>query len=251
MVAGWGSQRRSSAVELSSLPLPSSGNPRDLHIQLPRPGSKEDRPYIEQDEVDLSLAGPYNYPLEKKASIMSYASTTKSQAPLVDKKPAKPYYTPSIKLLYALSTRKQIYMWTIPGLITSAASAAILPYITIVIGQAFDSFARYLAVAAETSSPTVLDPAKKQFIDEQLVVFATLSGLAVGSIFATWITLALWNVNAEITVRALRRYIFADVGLKSLEWFDLGMGMGRNQEGASADDGEGGSSAGLTGRYAR
>ena len=239
----------------------------ELHITLSPKGEAyagfEDDD--EDDGGDPSKAGPYTYAMDRQSTRGSIASSAKSHAQLVqnpayagpfstDSTPLPPFQ-PSLKLMFSLSTRKEVCTLIVPGIICSVASAGLQPYLTIVVGNAFDSFTRYVSATSATSSPDVVDPAKAIFMAEQLRIFITLLVMAFLTVLGSAVSLIFWNTNSEYIVRALRRKVFKEVTAKELAWFDLGMGKGRGDENAehAADDenAEDPSSGGLSGRFAR
>lgn len=164
--------------------------------------------------------------------------------------PLPPTYKPSVSTLFCLSSRKELLTLTLPGVIISCGSSLLQPYLTMVLGRAFDSFSTFIAArTAAGDNAELLQAAKTHFKHQQLVIFVTLLILAALTVISSAVSLMFWNMNAEFIVRRLRRRVYSEVTKKKLEWFDKGMGLTQEEAGQETE-GEG-SSAGLAGRFAR
>lgn len=231
-----------SKSDLGHSRLDLENGPQDAHY--PSDAYLNDTKQVSPDAHSLQYLVP---PLHSSASSSGPRPFT-SEAP-VGLAPLKP----SIKLMYSLSTRKEMWVYVYPSILCSIAVALLQPWLTIIIGRAMSSYTRFYASGD-----------RSRLMSEQLEIFITLLITAAVIVIAHAFQLMLWNVNAEHIARHLRLKVFNEVTEKKLEWFDLGMGSaevpdaqqsktGDASAGASTGDAkeDASSAAGLAGRFAR
>lgn len=200
---------------------------------------------------------------------LSGASSSFGPRPLIgDDDPAQRLpLKPSLKLLFSLSSKRELWLFVFPSVVGSIATAILTPWMTIIMGRAMNSYTRFY----ESGD-------RSRLMHEQLVIFVTLLITAAVIVASHAFVLMLWNVHAEYVARRLRIKMFNELSEKSLEWFDLGMGgsdtaafqaqkkesqekkgdkqQSEKEEGSKDEDQgenkeESSSAAGLAGRFAR
>ncbi|KAJ7172361.1 P-loop containing nucleoside triphosphate hydrolase protein [Mycena filopes] len=109
---------------------------------------------------------------------------------------------PSIRLLFSqVSPRHRLLLLT-PAIVSSLVAGAIAPFMTLVVGQAFNAFASFPRIRNPPQS------AKDTLMHAMAIAAFELMGLAVGS----------------NNVMALRKRVYAAVTQKDMVWFDTKMG---------------------------
>ncbi|KAG8704285.1 hypothetical protein FRC08_002326, partial [Ceratobasidium sp. 394] len=74
---------------------------------------------------------------------------------------------PSLKLLFAHCTRRDVFTLLLPAIFVSVVSGGVAPFMTRVIGQAFDAFAAFPSpVVQATLSPDELAAAKSKLLKD-------------------------------------------------------------------------------------
>jgi ATP-binding cassette subfamily B (MDR/TAP) protein 1 len=190
----------------------------------------------------------------EKAGTESIASLPYAQPATSDEQPP---LRPTLRLMLSLSTRRELILYPAPALALSLFCGLLPPYITTVLGDAFNVFAVYVAVQTQTSSPTALAPARARLLGDMLTVMIKLLVLAAITLIANIAALTLWSCFGETVSRHLRRHVYLGVSGMPLEWFDTGMGKKRRdateeEEATGEGEGPGGeASGGLTGRFSR
>lgn len=162
-----------------------------------------------------------------------------------------PLIQPTISLLFSLTTRASTLSVVIPAIILSIVSGLIPPYMTELLGTAFQAFTTYsITVADPLLSAGQLQAARDALLSSTKNSSIQFCALAVGILITSTASVGLWVLNGERVVRALRREVFMGIGKREMAWFDLGMGSSTASEASEA--GEGGEGAGgLMGRFAR
>jgi ATP-binding cassette, subfamily B (MDR/TAP), member 1 len=151
--------------------------------------------------------------------------------------PTEPYVPPqpSFRLLFSLIVRGDAIILA-PAILAAVCAAAMPPLMTVVIGQAFDTFARFPL----TSNPS--QEARADLLHSIGLVAIYLTAIAAGTFFLSGALSALWIWYGERTVMRLRRLVYGAVASREMEWFDLGAG---------AESGEGQESVGAGGLMAK
>lgn len=140
----------------------------------------------------------------------------------VNEQPTYAPPTPSIPLLFSACSRRDIWLGLVPAIAISLAAGGIAPFMTHVIGQAFDAMASFTSAS---------DPgASARLMHKINIVSLELVGLAVGQLALSSLMSSVWLWLGERIVMRLRQQVFLAVTSRDIEWFDL---LGENK---SADD---------------
>lgn len=129
-----------------------------------------------------------------------------------------PSATPSIRLLFHFISRRHFFVLVLPAIFSSLIAGGIAPFMTFVVGQAFDVFAQF------PLTPNPPASAKDALLRGVGLAAVELVGLAVGSLALGSVTSALWIWTGETNVMALRKAVYAAVTRKDMVWFDSNMG---------------------------
>lgn len=171
----------------------------------------------------------------------SYTTVHTPPADTSSTPPAEPQQcTPSIRLLFSLISRRHLLILVIPAIISSIVAGGIAPFMTFVIGQAFDAFANFPLIANPSQS------AKDQLLRSVGIAALELVGLAVGSLALSSLTSSLWIWTGENNVMALRKRVYTSVTQKDMVWFDTKMGAEGNVQSSEGPLGAGGLMAKFT-----
>ena len=151
--------------------------------------------------------------------------------------PSEPYVPPqpSFRLLLSLTARSDAII-LVPAVFAAACAAAMPPLMTLVVGLAFDTFAKFPL----TSNPS--QEARSELLHDMGLVTIYFAAIAAGTFFFSGALSALWIWFGERTVMRLRRLVYTAVASREMEWFDLGAG---------ADPGEGEENVGAGGLMAK
>lgn len=112
----------------------------------------------------------FKLPLSAQESVQSVATTA------VDSYDAP---KPSIRLLFSFLTRHDLLFLVVPAVCTSICSGAVAPFMTLVIGKVFDSFAQF------PLTPNPPESAKHQLLHDIGVTALELIGLAAGALLVS------------------------------------------------------------------
>ncbi|KAJ7912517.1 P-loop containing nucleoside triphosphate hydrolase protein [Mycena leptocephala] len=115
--------------------------------------------------------------------------------------PAKATPAASWWPLFSLLSRHQRLFLLVPAIISSVFAGGIAPFMTIVIGHAFDAFSKFSAPPTSSSA-------------------LQLIGLAIGSFMLSSLTSYLWILTGEHNVLELRKRVYASIAAKDMMWFD-------------------------------
>lgn len=171
--------------------------------------------------VDTNNDLVYELAITPRSSIDSTVTDTKydpTSLTLPPKAPTQHTITPSIRLLYSLISKKHLFCLLIPAVLSSIIAGGIAPFMTFVIGQAFDVFATF------PHTPNPPQEAKDELLRGVGLAALELIGLAVGSLALGSITSSLWIWTGEVNVMALRKAVYDAVTHKDIVWFDSHMG---------------------------
>lgn len=149
------------------------------------------------------------------------ATTGSIHKPDIITSPTSPDYhppKPSIFLLYSFCTRRDILILLFPAILTSIIAGGISPFMTQVIGQAFDAFALF------PLTPNPPQQAKNDLL--RSVGFASLElvGLAASQLAFSTIMSSLWIWMGECNVMRLRKCVYDAITNKTMTWYDLKLG---------------------------
>ncbi|KAH8833741.1 P-loop containing nucleoside triphosphate hydrolase protein [Flagelloscypha sp. PMI_526] len=151
-------------------------------------------------------------------SKVSIAHSVQSVAP----QPISPP-PPSIKLLFAYLSTRHIFLFLVPAVLASLIAGGLAPFMTLLIGQVFNTFAQF-----PQSNPSPED--KRALLRGIGITCLELVGLGVGSFLLSSITSSLWIWTGEHNLRGLREHIYLAVSQKDMEWFDTRMDAEEGEE---------------------
>ena len=127
---------------------------------------------------------------------------------------------PTFRGLFFFTRPRDYFICFVPGFLCSATAAAVQPFMSKIIGEAFDVFVRY-----------PLDPALATAGDKDAlmkgITTSTLKlvGAGLAALVLNYAKGALWARNGELVVDRLRKAVFDGVQSKGMTWFDTGMGL--------------------------
>jgi len=150
-----------------------------------------------------------------------------------------PTITPSIRLLFSFISRRHLLILLLPAIFASIIAGGVAPFMTFVVGQAFDAFAHF---------PITPDPpqaAKDALLGDVGIAALQLIGLAAGALALGSLTSCLWIWIGETNAMALRKAIYVAVSQKDLTWFD----MHTTTDGSSSESSVG--AGGLMAKFSR
>ena len=152
--------------------------------------------------------------------------------------------TPSIRLLFSqLSPHHRLFI-LIPAILSSILSGGIAPFMTLVVGQAFNAFSQFPL----TQNPP--QSAKAALLHKVGNAALQLMALAVGSFVLGSVTSSLWIWTGERNVMALRKRVYKAVTQKDMVWFDTKMGAESTVQSADGEQGPLGA-GGLMSKFTR
>ncbi|KAI0795728.1 P-loop containing nucleoside triphosphate hydrolase protein [Abortiporus biennis] len=125
---------------------------------------------------------------------------------------------PSIRLLFSYVPRRDVYLLLLPAILMSMFAGGIAPFMTLVVGQAFDVYSKFPV----TSNPPA--SAKTQLLHDMGLIAAELTALAIGALALSSLTSSLWIWIGERNLLAVRKAVYTAVTGKDLIWFDTKMG---------------------------
>ncbi|KAJ7302356.1 P-loop containing nucleoside triphosphate hydrolase protein [Mycena albidolilacea] len=117
--------------------------------------------------------------------------------------------------LFSLLSRQQRLFHLAPAILSSVFTGGIAPFMTIVIGHAFDAFSQFSTPLA----PSEGDP-KELLVHRVGIAALQLVGLALGSFSLSSLTSYLWILTGEHNVLELRKRVYASIAAKDMMWFD-------------------------------
>ncbi|KAJ6597005.1 P-loop containing nucleoside triphosphate hydrolase protein [Mycena vulgaris] len=151
---------------------------------------------------------------------------------------------PSLRLLFSLISPRHRILLLLPAIFSSLVAGAIAPFMTLVIGQAFDAFAKFPRV------PNPPQAAKDDLLHAMAIAAFELIGLAFGSVALSSVMSSLWIWTGEHNVMALRKRVYAAVTQKDMVWFDTKMGAEGTIQSAEEEHGPLGA-GGLMAKFTR
>lgn len=142
----------------------------------------------------------------------------KAIKPTTTKQPTPPQakpLEPSLTLLFSLFSKKDILALILPAICASLAAASIPPFMTIVIGDAYDVFSAY------QSTPTPSQHDKVLLLKGMGLAAIEFVAMGGGALFLSGVMSALWTWVGEKNVMYLRRLVYDAVSSKDMEWYDI------------------------------
>ncbi|PFH48426.1 hypothetical protein AMATHDRAFT_65547 [Amanita thiersii Skay4041] len=189
-------------------------------------------------EVNATTTTPYDVPYELDPSPRSSVyttSTTKTRAddtksvisavksvstvPTLPTRPEPPPQAkPSVRLLFSLLSQRHLVFLLLPAVLASVVAGGVAPFMTYVIGKAFDAFSQF------PTTPNPPQEAKNKLLKGVGLAAIQLVALAVGSLALSSLTSTLWIWIGEINAMAVRKSVYTAVTQKDMSWFDTKMG---------------------------
>ncbi|KAJ6558138.1 P-loop containing nucleoside triphosphate hydrolase protein [Mycena capillaripes] len=130
--------------------------------------------------------------------------------------------------LFSLLSRHQRLFILFPAIISSVFAGGIAPFMTIVIGHAFDAFSKFSAPPISSSGTP-----KDLLLQRVGTAALQLIGLAIGSFTLSSLTSYLWILTGEHNVLELRKRVYASIAAKDMMWFDTRVS---EEQGVSDDE---------------
>ena len=124
-----------------------------------------------------------------------------------------PTLAPSICLLSSIILTTSLIN-SFPAIFSSILSGGIAPFMTYVVGQAFNAFAQF------PLTPNPPQSAKSTLLHDVGIAALELLGLAFGSFALGSLTSSLWIWTGEMNVVALRKRVYTAVTQKDMVWLD-------------------------------
>ncbi|KAF5350692.1 hypothetical protein D9756_008502 [Leucocoprinus leucothites] len=170
-------------------------------------------------DLDLSPRSSI-YSAETK-SISSFKHAQDAPPSITSVAPATPTLqppAPSIKLLFSLLSRRHVLCLLVPAISSSVIAGGIAPFMTYVVGQAFDGFSKFPV------GPNPPQAAKDALLQSVGMAALELVGLAVGSLALGSVTSSLWIWTGERNAMAVCKAVYRSVAQKDMVWFDTHLG---------------------------
>ena len=155
--------------------------------------------------------------------------------------------TPSIRLLFSLVSRYHFFVLLLPAILSSMTAGGIAPFMTIVVGNAFNTFAQF---PLSPLPPQQQAAAQATLLHQIGLSCLELVALAVGSVALGSLTSSLWIWVGEINAMSVRTVVYQTVVAKEMVWFDTHLGAGDQP---TVDDSSNGplGAGGLMAKFAR
>lgn len=129
-----------------------------------------------------------------------------------------------------------VFNIVIPAMLLSMISGGLAPFMTFVIGQAFEAFAKFaVAPISEDSKAALLSAMGLSALE--------LIGLAAGSFILSFLTSRTWIQVGETVTLSLRSIVYKSMSEKHMSWFDTRL--------ASSEEEDASGSAGLMTQFAK
>ncbi|KAJ7271891.1 P-loop containing nucleoside triphosphate hydrolase protein [Mycena haematopus] len=203
---------------------------------MPRPSSltvDTQLPRYDSERSSIYTTDAKHSPVDEHLDLPPPAPLVNSNVPV-----------PSIRLLFSQVSPRHRVLLLVPAILSSLVAGAIAPFMTLVIGQAFNAFASF------PLTPNPPQSAKDTLLHAMAVAAFELIGLAVGSVALSSLMSSLWIWTGEHNVMALRKRVYAAVTQKDMVWFDTKMGAEGTIQSAEDDQGPLGA-GGLMAKFTR
>jgi ATP-binding cassette subfamily B (MDR/TAP) protein 1 len=121
---------------------------------------------------------------------------------------------PSLGLLFSLFTATDIFALILPAVLASLTAACIPPFMTIVVGDAYNVFSKY------QSTPTPSAHDKTLLVEGVGLAAIEFCAMGGGALVLSAVMSSLWNWAGEKNAMYLRRLVYDAVSSKHMEWYD-------------------------------
>jgi ATP-binding cassette subfamily B (MDR/TAP) protein 1 len=136
---------------------------------------------------------------------------------------------PSVRLLFSLLPRRDLYLVFLPAFILSMVAGVVAPFMTLIISNVFDIFTEICRIPSPSSSD------RANFKHDVAISALELLLLAAGSLALGSLTSFLWALTGERTSLMIQQKVYSSVTGREMAWFDVKM-----TEGAGGFTGAGG-----------
>lgn len=189
---------------------------------------------VDTDPTTPSTTSECKLPTSARTSVHSFNPSVNI--------PAHSPAQPSVRLLFALLTRRELLVFVLPAVLTSMFAGGIAPFMTLVVGQAFDAYSKF-TVASDLST------AKHALLHDVGMTAVELLALAIGALALSSLTSCLWIWTGERNLMAVRKQVYDSVSKKDMIWYDTKMG---SEDSVKSTEGDGPVGAGgLMAQFAR
>jgi ATP-binding cassette subfamily B (MDR/TAP) protein 1 len=121
---------------------------------------------------------------------------------------------PSVRLLFSLLPRHDLYLVVLPAFILSMVAGVVAPLTTLVISNVFNVFTEFCRITSPSSSD------RENFKQDIATSALELLFLAAGSLALGSLTSFLWILAGERNSFILQQNIYASVSRREMAWFD-------------------------------
>ena len=150
--------------------------------------------------------------------------------------------TPSVKLLFSLLPRRDLYLIILPAFLLSMVAGIVAPFMTLVLGNVFNIFANFCRIPSPTSSD------RANLKHDIAMAALELLALAAGSLALSSLTSFFWILTGERNSLTIRQKVYASVSSREMAWFDTKMGA---EDGAETNAEGSTGAGGLMAKFAR
>ena len=126
----------------------------------------------------------------------------------------------SVRLLFSLLPRRDLYLVVLPAFILSMVAGVIAPFMTLVISNVFDIFTEFCRIPSPSSSD------RANFKHDIAISALELLLLAAGSLALGSLTSFLWILTGERNLLMIQQKVYASVSRREMAWFDAKMTEG-------------------------
>lgn len=201
------------------------------------PGTPTNAHMSAEDKDHLSIPGAGGHsPKPAPGTPSGSGSGSSMDETLVE--PPLPPLRPSWVRLYTVATVRERLLCLVPAVACALGAAMAQPYMTTLMGEAFNALAEYWFSTREQAH-------RDAMMRVERAVAVKITVLGIFACATTYAKNALWVAYGELTANRLRCMVFNGVQEKPMEWYDLGMGAAEPDETGAVGAG------GLMGKFAR
>jgi ATP-binding cassette subfamily B (MDR/TAP) protein 1 len=202
-------------------------------------GMLEDVKPISENRRSIYPPSVFNIPA---STLDDHPDLESPTSPISPHRNASQPVKPTFRGLFTFSPAIDIVTHLLPAIVVGIASSLIQPFMSIVIGDAFEIFSSY------PMSSSVATAEQRQAlisgVDGTCIKLAIAGGIAAVS---NYLGQALWQRHGEALTARLREAVYLGVQGKKMEWFDMGMGLNEDE----GEDGETVGAGGLMAKFTR
>ena len=124
---------------------------------------------------------------------------------------------PSVRLLFSLLPRRDLYLVLLPAFVLSMVAGVVAPFMTLVISNVFDTFTEFCRIPSPSSSD------RANFKHDIAISALELLLLAAGSLALNSLTSFLWILTGERSSLMIQQKVYSSVTRREMAWFDAKM----------------------------